>query len=438
MLKDRNTNGKNNKPIIFLGDRMLNIEVDEEVNEYTTPSAIVNISEDEPPVLYDRRLRLALVTRYRYAKVKLRLSYHSTSYHQLVEWKDQVEADLFSRLDRYEHDVQYHYSLPDETHALLAHIHELSENIAGVGDDLSAFIKRRLDQSVLLQGEVSNQIILANTQKVTGYISRDDLVNIEQGNGEGQWVGTLSYDITYRRPYAVRHIIPNQVHQQILDVKYLPIAEVVDETTDIKLYKNHLFNGYQFHRASVHKEIRIPAFDHEEVADPPPGYKNLWSALIQLESPDPHVIADLISIPDICMAPWVYCYLFQYADVLAMPYRTPLLLSLSSGGERYHPEYLDIDEDLIIRTTDTLDLRKIYHISLALVSDINLLDGVDICHGGCKGDELLIGIDSIRDRSDLSTEQEVMNMERFCRMHHGYNLHTVMSAMIETFRVGEK
>lgn len=337
---------------------------------------------DALSVFNDPDLRTHLKPIYSPTDVTIEFTYRAQSRALAASWRDHIRQRIKQNADVLSHDIAYEYGIPKTHLLILGEIHKLRENVAGYGDTFARWfsnhVSKKLTVLTKMDGTKPHLVFKENQINVQGYFDFSEPPSMDKGDVGSLWTISFSYRFRYEKPTHLVLYYPLTVHNQLLPA---PFRGAPTDTTyhrmigDLSLSNQRydLFRKSENHYYEQFEGIRIPYFDEWYPSSLPFRQASLLLVLCRIDPTDPTLVLDLNDLGDYSLSESMKAYFKKYHTKLTQGKVNPFIISVYEYEFRIDPSNLYVDEDLVIRTTYPLDLRKVYRVHLGLTIDLSIL-----------------------------------------------------------------
>ena len=330
-------------------------------------------------VFSDQDLGVSLRPAYTQTEVTLNVEFRTDDRQSAERWRDDFRARASLIRDILLHDVKYHYPIPKEFLVILNHINELKERQAGHGESLKDWFKRtftpRVTSKVTMAGTAPT---LAINEQQVGIIGKFDFdftpEQHERNDAAPSWVINFTYSFVYEKPTSVIMEYPLLVHNQLISSKFRDKAPPKDFEKELNHWSLSRFvydeiRGAREFRAPV-AGFPVPHWDDWLPRFVPPFTTTLFQVMLAVNPDDQ---TDVMSFSDLQEEFSIDEDLVEYmkndAMYLNQPGESIALFTLFRDEIPLESHYVTVDDQLNVRTTVPMDLRRRYHLRIALVND---------------------------------------------------------------------
>ena len=374
----------NNRDAKFSPDKYTFIEVEENYQPGALQETHVH-SNENLPVFHDKTISLTLRPIYLTSEVKISIRYRSASETEVRRWM----ADMYMKVSRGRdinlHTVKYTYPLPFPLIELIEDSWKLKENIAPYGENFRDYMVRnsgdRLTLIATQSGEMRQLAITETQSRILGFFDFDSIPDKPTRNqDDGTWEVSFGYRFSYQRPDAVFIQYPVSIHNQFLPKKYLEFENAEDDYSTRKHYQSSSYEALSRFENSQSdrlikpgpRYIQMPEFDDFIPTLPHPGTASVIVALCFLDNEK----KDLISLQDlgdyVIDSDIMEFLLGEYPYMLKI-YHSFFHISVYKNGVMQNDSLFEITPELMVRSKEPLDLRSVYRVRIAVITDIELL-----------------------------------------------------------------
>lgn len=367
----------------FAADRYTFIDVTE-VYDLNAMQETHTHAFEHIPVFEDQKLKFSLRPIYTTSDVTIQIKYRSSSETEVRRWMTEMLQRTSRGRDINLHDIKYTYSLPFPCVATLEDVWTLREGVEPYGDTLEAyFTKHASERFTILSNRAGDGRMLAVTEKQTRIQGMFDFVGIPEvptrDDDSGSWELSFSYKFSYQRPDSVFMHYPITVHNQFLPKKYLDFLGTEMDPDAQNLYYSKSYEALSLfeHDRRVRDSrqpfpyIRMPSFDDFHLEAVTPGTSTVFTALCFLDDTKRDLL-DLKDLGDYVIDKDILDFLQGESSYLTKLYHSLCYISLYVGDEQVLDSKIEVTPDLMVRATTLLDPRKVYHVRVSLMVEVNM------------------------------------------------------------------
>lgn len=333
-------------------------------------------------VFNDSALRTNLKPVYYPTDVTIEFSYRAESRQLASAWRDHIRNRIYQNGEVLNHELAYEFGIPKTFLITLGEIHRLRENVSGYGEEFGVWFKNHVSKKLTvltkMDGTKPHLVFKEKQLNVQGWFDFTEPPALDKGDIGSTWVVNFSYKFRYDKPSYMVMNYPLTVHNQLLPSPFR--GGGVDTTYHRMVgdmsYSNQrydLFRKIENHYYEQFEGIRIPFFDEWYPTSLPFSQAALMLVLCRIDPEDPTLILDLNDLGDYVLKQELKDYFTKYRTTLTQGKTNPFVISLYEYEFRISPEDVYIDENLVIRTTRPMDLRKVYRIHIGLTTDLSIL-----------------------------------------------------------------
>lgn len=368
-------------------DERVFVEVSEQsVPEDTGTTAVYR--PENPPFLSDPNLDLYAAPVYRTVKLDITFKFRSLDRNQVSRWYDGIQLRSSQLCVGGMHEAAMSFTIPDEVLMTLKEIHAMTEKKYGYGDSWNAFLTDRLYRHA---GLVTNfdmsqaaWVVSILQSRLVGYFDFQPIPDKPSREGDADnWIGSFTYSLTYMKPIACMLAYPYVVHQQVIAANYRPmvsadylqdhpVAARTASMTALKAFESN--ERIRFEAGSL--GVSLPAFDdfYPERSNILSSTVRVLTVLVVLGDTDHRTLFNLGDLGEVQLRPEVLDLMrTKEYPYLGNNYRSIFSLNLYQGKKMMENCSLVVDEDLNVRSSTDLDPRKVYHVRLGLVTNLNFI-----------------------------------------------------------------
>ena len=367
---------------ILEGDSLITLEVIEKYDDNGVATTAVSRTENHPFFL-DDKLGVICSPIYTNNEYELNVQYRDKSRTAVLRWRDDIRVHTSQGRGVNTHDATYHYAFPVEFLAIIAEIHRLRENVHGYGETLDEYIVNcsttRLTKASTLDGKYSEYVVAENQTRIQGIFDFSVAPSeIVKGPHAGLWQAEFTYRFYFDKPIQANIQYPIMVHNQLLDLKYIPEPsydfDKVDKSFPLSRTNFHYFEVDQFRKNFEHFEpvVRIPTHDEFIPDNMAPGMVQMATVLCEVDETDKRWLCNLDDIEfDTEILEFFRKVEYPY---LTKPYKS--VFHISNYRWMFLSDYknLSVNAALQVRTNHDLNLRDNHRVQFSMVQDLSSVD----------------------------------------------------------------
>lgn len=381
----------------------INIVISEDfIGERTFESSVMR--RDNVPYFRDENLFVYVRSVLAPTECTVSFRIRTKDENEAIRWRDDIRARQGMMRGEQVLKADYHHPVPDEFLVILKEIHRLREAQFGYGQDYDSWMEQCLDDRATILTNLAGKrpmLAIAETQvEILGGFDFSGLPDKPVADANtGTYTVEFNYRYQYDRPYMAAMTYPLLVHQQLLGESFRPKEGDYDLNREYTEPNRTKFLLNQFSRAhnppsSQYQVARVPEFDTwfpPQVQ--PPLFKTLFIGLIGLDAADPQMLIDLNQLGDYQLSDGVKAFIKNERQFVTRQYRSLVHLSLYTNDGISSDSELTLDENLVLRSNVPLDMRQVYHVRIALLTDLRALrteDGERIRQDACNALEIIV------------------------------------------------
>lgn len=371
----------NAAPVKLASGRMITVEVEEQPDEGMFATVAGNRPEHIPD-FRDPALGVELKPCYAGFDYVVSVTYRTPSRTEAIRWRNDARFKASQSRFVNMHVFEFMYQIPKGAMEVLRQIHKLREAKAGYGQDFDEYFTQGLTTKATQVSTVTGthpEILIKEKQaRVQGSFDFTfDPAKQDKNEGSG-WEIHFTYTFSFNKPteYSVRY--PIVIHNQALDMKYIP-QETMD-TSEMDGKMSLSMDALHFMEAStvLKRQTRYepihywPTFDKWIVRVPPPGQVVLASFLLGLEQDyqgpilNIHNLADYYIDSDVIE--WIDKEEWKY---LHLPHTSALQISLYRNEQLSAPQAISLNQNGDVLLLEKANARKRYRVVLSRAMKLN-------------------------------------------------------------------
>lgn len=336
-------------------------------------------TNDQPPYLEDRRIGFSVRPVMLVSNLQLTFKYRAASRQEAQAWRDEQAVRKAEYRQAMHHEINYNVPIHDGVLGLVAHMHELREKIAGYGDTFPEYFNTiscvQTSSDGTRDGDIEKTTITVPVRQdeITGWFEFDEIPQESKKDQSTTWEIEFTYNIRYNRCTHLYLSYPLMVHQSLIANQHFSKERKYD-LDDLEMYGgigvaalHQVLKRTQLPPLEATCGMRFPHWDEWM-----PGYRTqpIWTVpaatwMISLNPKDPQDIINLDQIPDVRFTLEMLEYLKFAHKTMHIKGGASVLFTLYADSVPMSDKILTIDENLNVRTTMPLDLRKQYHLRMS-------------------------------------------------------------------------
>lgn len=365
-------------------DERVFVEVEEEFNKDYFYSTVLQRAE-HLHTFWDDALGIYIKPVYSVNTVKVNFRYRAVDKNRAQMWRNAMRTRVMQQNGVNLHEASYSYHLPEEFLLILLELHRCREAVAGYGQEFLDYFTSHLSSSVSMNtnqsGKASAWAVSERQMRIQGYFDFDS--EPEKGSRDGDqdaWMVSFAYTFTYNKPIEFNMRYPVVVHQQLIDQRYRP-----DEATyKIEAQKRYYsMSNLALERFSSDQQVlstagfehtHIPEFDEVMLTHALPATICLCTVLTTITPEDRRTLFNLREMGNYALSDAVLNFI-QNSEYpfLGKTYQSIIGMVLYEGHQAMPTASLVVDENLNVKATADLNLRKTYRVRLHLCADTGSL-----------------------------------------------------------------
>lgn len=396
---------KGNKNVDFGADDLLTIDVKEELFKEVVMAQPTWFSEEYPPIFKDDNLNITIAPVYRESWLTFEFIYRADDKTKAMKWRDEMSFTFINYRNTIAHVLNYHYIIPEEIIYVLSKIHEKIEKIDGYGLTFDEYLKSHFDTRLTNvtdpSGKHSSLAIAEYQTNVFGDLDTEaELEKGEKNDNNSTWEVRFTYKIHFSRITLLNFTYPQVVHQQPLEYPLVPKTTYVNEKGEIeeihtsnypsiqnrnyaKSYGLIMATASYFPRNEMEYEnrkgIKIPSDDEFYPDTVVPGTRNVMTLQLLFEENEKDKLnIDLMDLKKFSDKYYfeqdILNFMYGEAKYMNIPSKSVFQVTLYNQWGNLDYRSIYVDNELIIRNNNKINLRNNYHIRFGVYYDLSLLD----------------------------------------------------------------
>lgn len=370
-----------------------NTKIRVEVQERPVEDRILTIESHEinhHPIFCDPTTGVVITPVYALHEMMIQFRVRFASRVEAQRFRD----DALMRVGhlRYEsnHHINYHYSPPTRYMYLLQEIHRLRENQGGYGEDFRTWFNKYMDpRYTILSNLAGKKAMLAipeNQTRIWGAIS-DLTATFEQAEKDkesGTWLITFDYRIQHDKPIACRAEWPLVVHSQFISAPWFddPEASGIVPGNHWELHQrpsllqagfDHIAKDEGLSCRCTAKPAIIPVMDDWSSRNLLPDTVPFAQVLVGVNPDDLRIVLPMAELDEYDWDPDVLKFMVSEAPYMTTYGQSIFHVMFYRGRTVQDPATLSVDSNLVLRSSNPLNVRELHHVRLAYVTDLDFL-----------------------------------------------------------------
>lgn len=384
-------NNPNDPSTFGHGDRFL-LEIQENPVEDRILTTAVHQRENIP-FFHDKALGIRMYPVYAGTEMNFNIQYRASSRTLARRFRNEVLARTAAMREGVLHELTYHYHVPPEYLHLLKHIHTLRENQAGYGESFDTWVTNHIDRratNITDQVGQSQALVIQEFQTTSmGHFQFLGATEAEEKEKDsGTFIVTFQYRMIFDEVIKAVAEWPLMIHGQLIDEQWRgPVWSSGHLTDPNRRFRHSSLSRHALdHFTTIYTDpckeklmdgYVIPVFDEWRPQFVMPNTSTLFVAMLGQDDPADDALFDLMGDldgyslhPDLrafmaAEAPYMNRYGASIFDLRLYEEDNPM----DDGTLSVSPH-----DDMTIICNAKRDMRKNYHIRMALVNDLHLIN----------------------------------------------------------------
>lgn len=352
------------------------------------------MKNNNPAVFIDDELGVYMRPDTTFHEIKITMRIRHPDLLTAERWRDDLRYRMRSGKLVYDHRTKWYTHMDPIIMATLREIHRLRENVDGYGDSYDAYLADHFSPKIHLITTMEpggpneeRKNALVHTESITNIRGWFEFPvtpeNAQKQDNSKNFETQVDYIIQYDKPTNWVFLYPISVHNQLLSQGFRRKELPGDEKNTVQ-YRSDMNNALEYFRsgrgvlqkAELEDTLMIPSFDDWIPAFTVTKTRGLWNALTQLEQEAAGgLLLDLQDMDKYQFSYTILEFLKGEAPFINKNFKSVFQLYLYEGDRLLDgTKYLRMDSDLKIYCEQELDFRRVYHLRMAIVTDLSLLD----------------------------------------------------------------
>lgn len=347
-------------------------------------------SKEHPPILSDNRLGIGVFPVYVDSELTITFRYNAANKEEALKWRDDYSIKRAEDRTVLYHELMYYIPMQDGIFELLYHLWSLREKISGYGDTFEEYLKeiqqRELTTLTRVDGDISTATIAVPEKQiqVTGWFDFTEPPKEEKEDGGTRWNIEWSYKCLYKRCTHFYIAYPMAVHQSHISRKYFDSQkyysyEDMGKDQGIRIIADNLIKAGQTSEYITEADgLRFPYWDdwvpkltHDSNIR---KLRPMLTWLVGLNPEDPKKIFDFTTMPELRLGLEIDTFMRKFHEKVTTRRRSIIYIRVYKNDIPLSDDSIYLDDELVLRSKNGLDLRDLFHVRLSLALSPSLLD----------------------------------------------------------------
>jgi hypothetical protein len=380
------------------------VQVEEAFVERDVATTVLKANEQRP-IFRDSALNVLVSPIYARKRLIITVAIRFPDRNAALTQMHDMRRHATMHQDGLFHEVKYQYLIPKVNVVILREIHRLRERLAGYGEDLGIWLNEGFnDQAVTLSNADGSQRTLAKEEIQTGLLGTYDFEIVpeapETNETKTSHTLNLTYTVEYDKPISTMMQYPLMVHNQPIDSNFYDASMPFELGHRLMMPSSTRFNTDAFTKnnyvTGFPMGAPVPTFLDWLPPTTPNATDGLLRVLCMVDPQDRYDVASFTALGQLTWRPEYLDYLVAERQWMTMHRHSPLFVALYEDDRMLGHDAIEIDEDLNVRSTFPMDLRKRYHLWVAILTNWEFLKSdaiVRLRNDGTMARTLMLGID---------------------------------------------
>lgn len=334
----------------------------------------------------DGKLGVAFSPIYLPMNVEVEFRYETTNRGEARRWYQDMCMRLLDYRDVIPHAVDYSINLPGPIIDLLKEIHTRREQTAGYGQDLETYVSLHSAPGMTIKSDlVGKNTALTwvdRQERIHGYFDISVVPDEpEYDRDAGTYKVAFPYKFSYMKPIGIRGRYPISVHNRLLSKEWTSFVNTGFNPSSVPARQMAALRGIQHFETDVRQNHlrsedyihRYPSYDDFSHPKRIPGTGIVWSVLASVGD-DKRTLVNLDTLPGYSYRDAVWAFMTQSERVyMTRLYTSVFQVVVYQDQDLMALDNFHINEQFDIVANFDLDPRKVYHVTLCMVTDLNRL-----------------------------------------------------------------
>lgn len=368
----------------FTGDQKVFIEVSETSDESRAMSTKV-LGKEAPPVFNDPRIKVSVWPIYTHTEMVISFKYRAVSRTAANQWRDDIRLRYNQGRVENVQTIEYHYGIPYKFLEILSAINVMKEAVAGYGETFGQWIQKfgtqRLTSASTLAGTEPQMVVGETQEGAIGWFDFElEPQPLSKEDDTGPCIASFEYHLAYDKPVQCGMEYPVMIHNQIIDAKYRAnynkpptLGQRGRYTSFSRSRMDHFTRGmYQGLYTSM-PWVRVPSFDDWVPLYTSEATANVMTFLLQVEQQDPYYLLNLKDLGGYTIDPDILQFMVGEGPYINQYRQSVFFMTLYDEVGPVMENAFSYQPDFQVRTVKALDMRTMYHLRWAALTDLTML-----------------------------------------------------------------
>lgn len=376
--------------------------------DYVPDSLMANTLErvtSNPPIFNDESLGVRITPVYAPVETSLTLQIRFNDRSSAIRTRDLLRRNVSRSADGLIHEVSYRYLVPRVNTAILGELHRCRESQEPLNESLGQYFNRCFTKRMLVTSNLNKSHKAMNIQErqvgVQGRFEFDVSPDKPEANETTQtYILTLNYRARYDRVIATNMTYPFIVHNVPIDPRYYDqsihyqLGFINQTSSEVRYLLDKYTNN---NHVKIYADgVPIPYFDDWYPPTKPLDLEGMLRVLCVVDPNDKQKLFNLQEVPDLKFRDHMIDYMLSEYSMLTKYRHSAVYIGLYEDGMLLDGDKLVVDEELNLRTTFEMDLKKTYRVYISVYTHWkNLVNGAydRLRKQGDKAFSILVGIE---------------------------------------------
>lgn len=360
-------------------DEKITMEISEEdVGNNITPVRYPDLI----PVFHDKDLKISMKPVMSLTKSTITVVVNVPSRVRANNWLAEVKRRIYQNQMTNYHTVDYHYPLPKPFTYYLMKMHEMRENVEGLGEGFGDWMKRCFtNRWTVVSNLAGHEQLLAIQERQTniyGWFNFDfepEKPEKDSANPTG-WEIKFEYTFHYQRPDSMVFSYPLMIHNQLLPIEMID-TEPKDDISTYNTYQGATADAFDSIVFQNNKNAMTtppgvvePYFDDWLPPSTPTHYFSLARTLISIDPQEPRWSLSLDDVSGYFnFKPEVIAFMKKVTNKMLTPGDSIFHVKLFRWDSMIGYPDVYIDSDLRLMTNFDMKLTDMWHVCVYILGN---------------------------------------------------------------------
>lgn len=375
-------------PARFSQTRKVFVQVTEEYAE----DDMLNMATHKPDhvaVFRDHTLAVGVYPLYSRMKMTITLKYRAEDQVSADKWRNLMRRKVAEGRSVSYHSLEYYYSIPQKVVMLLNDTYRLREAQAGYSESIETYFKKCFSPkaTTLTDMKGSNPTLAIREQQncAVGYFNFDIPPEKEKTDEGAVWEVSVEYTLIYDKPISLSVKYPVLVHNQMLPERWFDQEGVYREEAenDAPSHSQEAYDRVIATQGRAHDRRMVSGAYYPKWDDwfPKLGQRHtstIIRIMLMVSPTDLTEVCNLTQLGPYNIHPLLIPFIQENYRYLPFNHESPFVVEVFQDDDLIDPKDIVVGNDLNVRISFDMSLRRTYRLRLSLVNNLTILSDAAI------------------------------------------------------------